>query len=169
MNVMTLLLRIFSILSAVALSASALTEENVNVTRDAKSGGKLIVDVDFGTIEVAPGDNDKVLVNASRKITASSKDKEAEYFASAPITVTSDGNTIVVRARRGRDWDEDGRVCNDARYSVHVPSNFDAELKTEGGAITTTNLTGKVKAHTSGGDFKFSLLNGPIKADTDGG
>jgi Putative adhesin len=152
-----------------ATTAFALTEENVNITRDAKSGGKLMVDVDFGTIEVAPGDNDKVVVNASRKITASSKDKEAEYFASAPITVTADGNTVTVRARRGKDWDEDGRVCNDARYSIHVPSTFDAELKTEGGAITTTNLTGKVKAHTSGGDLKFSLLHGPIKADTDGG
>jgi putative adhesin len=163
------LLRILLLTIGIAFSVSALTEENVNITRDAKAGGKLIVDVDFGTIEVAPGDNDKVVVNASRKITASSKDKEAEYFASAPITVTSDGNTIVVRARRGKDWDEDGQVCNDARYSVHVPSNFDAELKTEGGAITTTNLTGKVKAHTSGGDMKFSLLHGPIKADTDGG
>ena len=153
-----------------AISASALTEENVNVTRDAKLGGKLVVDVDFGTIEVAPGDNDKVVVNATRKITASSKDKEAEYLAAAPITVTSDGTTVVVRARRGKDWDEDGQICNnDARYSIHVPSTFDAELKTEGGAITTTNLTGKVKAHTSGGDMKFSLLHGPIKADTDGG
>ena len=170
MNTTTSLLRIFLVLIAVALSASALTEENVNVTRDAKSGGKLIVDVDFGTIEVAPGDNDKVVVNASRKITASSKDKEAEYFAAAPITVTSDGTTVVVRARRGKDRDEDGQICNnDARYSIHVPSTFDAELKTEGGAITTTNLTGTVKAHTSGGDLKFSLLHGPIKADTDGG
>ena len=46
-------------------------------------------------IEVAPGDNDKVVVNASRKIKASSKEKEAEYFASAPITVTSDGTTVI--------------------------------------------------------------------------
>ena len=86
-----------------SFNVSALTEENVNITRDAKSGGKLIVDVDFGTIEVAPGDNDKVVVNASRKITASSKDKEAEYFAAAPITVTSDGTTVVVpcAAREG--------------------------------------------------------------------
>jgi hypothetical protein len=166
---MSLLFRIFSLLAAGAFCASALTEENVNITRDAKPAGKLVVDVDFGTIDVAPGDNDKVVVNASRKITAISKEKEAEYFASAPITVTSDGNTVIVRARRGKDWDEDGQVCNDARYSIHVPSNFDAELKTEGGAITTTNLTGKVKANTSGGDMKFSLLHGPIKANTEGG
>jgi hypothetical protein len=165
----TLLLKILPPLIAVAFSASALTEENVNITRDAKPGGKLIVDLDFGIIDVAPGDNDKVVVNASRKIVASSKEKEAEYFAAAPITVTTDGNNVIVRARRGKDWDEDGRVCNDARYSIHVPSTFDAELKIEGGAITTTNLTGKVKAHTSGGDLKFSLLHGPIKADTDGG
>jgi hypothetical protein len=159
---------LFCVISA--FPALGLTEENVNVTRDAKSGGKLVVDVDFGTIDVAPGDNDKVVVNASRKISASSKDKEAAYLAAAPITVTSDGNTVVVRARRGKDWDEDTQICNnDARYSIHVPSSFDTELKTEGGAITTTNLTGKVKVHTSGGDLKFSLLHGPIKADTDGG
>ena len=169
MNLTKTLIRLFCFLVVVAYSASALTEENVNITRDAKSGGKLIVDVDFGTIEVAPGDNDKVVVNASRKITASSKEKEAEYFASAPITVTSDGTTVIVRARRGKDWDEDGQVCNDARYSVHVPSTFDAELKTQGGPITTTNLTGKVMAHTDGGDMKFSLVHGPIKANTDGG
>jgi len=159
----------FSLLFFVlATAALALTEENVNITRDAKSGGKLVVDVDFGTIEVAPGDNDKVVVNASRKIKASSKEREEEYFAAAPITVTSDGTTVVVRARRGKDW-EDGEVCNDARYSVHVPAAFDADLKTDGGAITTTNITGKVKAHTDGGDMKFSLLHGPIKADTEGG
>ena len=74
-----------------------------------------------------------------------------------------------MRARRGKDWRSDGEVCNDARYSVHVPANFDADLKTDGGAITTTNITGKVKAHTDGGDMKFSLLHGPIKADTEGG
>src|SRR6185295_2611857 len=124
MNLMTSLLKTFSLFVALAFTASALTEENVNITRDAKSGGKLVVDVDFGTIDVAPGDNDKVVVNASRKITASSKDREAEYFAAAPITVTSDGATIVVRARRGKDWRSDGEVCNDARYSVHVPANF---------------------------------------------
>src|SRR3954466_782247 len=67
-------------LLALAPTAFGLTEENVNITRDAKSGGKLVVDVDFGTIDVAPGDNDKVVVNASRKIKASSKEKEDEYF-----------------------------------------------------------------------------------------
>lgn len=149
--------------------AFALTEENVNVTRDAKPGGKLIVEVDFGTIDVAPGDSDKVVLNASRKITASSKEKEAEYFASAPIMVTTEGTNVIVRARRPRNWNLSGEVCNDARYSIHVPASFDAELKTDGGAITTTNLTGKVKAHTSGGDMKFSLLHGPLKATTDGG
>lgn len=166
---MSFVTRIFSLLVALGLSASALTEENVNITRDAKAGGKLVVDVDFGTIDVGPGDNDKVVVNASRKISARSKEKETEYFAAAPITVTSDGTTVVVRARRGKDWESDGEVCNDARYSIHVPANFDAELKTDGGAITTSNISGKVKAHTDGGDLKFSLLHGPIKAETEGG
>jgi hypothetical protein len=39
------------LLTITAISASALTEEKINETRAAKVGGKLIVDVDFGTIE----------------------------------------------------------------------------------------------------------------------
>jgi len=31
--------------------------------RPAQAGGKLIVEVDFGSIEVAAGDNDKVVVS----------------------------------------------------------------------------------------------------------
>lgn len=166
---MNLLFRIVPLLVGAAVSASALSEENVNVTREAKAGGKLIVVVDFGTIDVAPGDNDKVVVNATRKIVASSKEKENAYFAAVPITVTTEGNTVVVRAHREEDSDEEERVCNDARYSIHVPATFDAELKTGGGGITASNLTGKIKAQTSGGDLKFSLIHGPVKADTAGG
>ena len=56
------LLKTFALLVAVRVFRFSVTEENVNITRDAKSGGKLVVDVDFGTIDVAPGDNDKVVV-----------------------------------------------------------------------------------------------------------
>jgi len=41
---------------------------NIHETREVKSGGTIVVDVDFGSIEVLPGDNDKVVIDAQRKI-----------------------------------------------------------------------------------------------------
>src|ERR1041385_4844642 len=115
-----------------ALPAAALTEENIHETRAAKPGGKLIVDVDFGSISVAPGDNDKVVVDAHRAIEAHSKDKEKEYLASAPIVVTTDEKGVTIRARRKESWSFwswFGHTRTDANYTIQVPANFDSDLQ----------------------------------------
>jgi DUF4097 and DUF4098 domain-containing protein YvlB len=158
-----------------ALCATAATEENIHETRAAKPGGKLVVDVDFGSINVAPGDGDKVIVDAYRKIEASSKEKEMEYFKAVPITVTTEGDKVIVRAIHKHEslgshfWNLLGRASTEGRYTVRVPANFNVDLDTAGGAITTGNLTGTVKVDTSGGDLNFDRIHGDIRADTSGG
>jgi hypothetical protein len=158
-----------------AITAIAASEENINETHDVKPGGKLIVDVDFGTIEVSAGDNDKVVVNAYRRIEASSKEKEKEYVDRVPIKITTEGNSVIVRARREKEsngwkfWNWDGNTNTDARYTIRVPATFNADLQTAGGAISASDLTGTIRADTSGGDLKFSRLRGPIDAESSGG
>jgi DUF4097 and DUF4098 domain-containing protein YvlB len=164
-----------TLLIATAVAASALTEENMNENRAAKSGGKLIVEVDFGTIDIAAGDQDKVIVNAHREVTASSKEKEKELIDSAPITVTTEGDSVIVRARRGKNstvWDRLWNGANtrtDARYTIHVPPAFNLELNTGGGAIIATDVAGTVNAKTSGGELKFNRLCGPLDGQSNGG
>ena len=46
----------------------------------------------------------------------------------------------------------------DARYTVHVPRNFNSELRTGGGTIIGSELTGTMSADTSGGKLKFTHL-----------
>ena len=84
-----------TILALCPLTALAATEENIHETRAANPGGKLVVDVDFGSIEVAPGDNDKVVIDAHRKLSAASKEKEAEYFKAVPVTITTEGDKVI--------------------------------------------------------------------------
>src|SRR5438045_308875 len=86
------------LVSLTALTALAATEENIHENRPAKPGGTLVVDVDFGSIDISPGENDKVVIDAHRKIEASSKEKEEEYFKAAPITITTEGDRVIVRA-----------------------------------------------------------------------
>lgn len=163
------------LVSLTALTAAAATEENIHETRAAKPGGKIVVDVEFGSIDVAPGENDKVVIDAHRKIEASSKEKEEEYLKAAPITITTEDDKVVVRAARKHEslgsqfWNLLGHTHAEARYTIRVPANFNADLNTSGGDISANGLTGTIKVDTSGGDLAFEKIHGDIHADTSGG
>jgi hypothetical protein len=172
---MKTLLTTLVIFLAGTLCAAAATEENIHETRPAKPGGKLVVDVDFGSIDVAPGDNDKVVVDAHRKISASSTEKEKEYFKEVPVTVTTEGDNVIVRATRKHEkwglqlWHSMGRTRNQGRYTIKVPASFSVDLDTSGGGISAQGLTGNIEADTSGGDLDFAQIHGDINGDTSGG
>ena len=93
-----MILRTLLLLVITAATASALSEENFNQSLDGAPGGRLIVDVDFGTIDVSAGADDKITINAHRKIDSDNDAQEKEYLASAPVTVSKEGNTVFVRA-----------------------------------------------------------------------
>ncbi len=155
-----------------AATASALSEENVSKSLDGAPGGKLIVDVDFGTIDVSAGVDDKISVAVHRKIDSDNEAQEKEYLASAPVIVSKEGNTVTVRARRQNkehnlNWS--GRCSMDARYTVHVPKSFNSELRTGGGTIMVAEIAGTLSADTSGGKLKFTHLKGSTGATTSGG
>jgi hypothetical protein len=160
------------LLALTASSAWALSQQTVNEEFDCAPGGQLVVDVDFGTIDVSAGPDGKVSVDAMRKIDASDDQHEKEYFSESPIVVAKEGNTITVRARcqsgrKNRNWS--GNISMDARYTIRVPKNFNADLRTSGGSVSAAGLTGEIKADTSGGKMKFSQLRGPLNARTSGG
>jgi DUF4097 and DUF4098 domain-containing protein YvlB len=167
-----MILRALFILCLAVSAASALTQENVSQSLDGAPGGRLIVDVDFGTIDVAAGPDDKVSVSVHRKIDSDNESQEKEYFSATPVTVTKDGNTVTIRARRQtkeRNLNWSGRCNMDARYTVRVPKTFNSELRTGGGTIVVAELTGTMSADTSGGKLKFTHLKGPTGATTSGG
>jgi DUF4097 and DUF4098 domain-containing protein YvlB len=167
-----MIIRILFLIFLAAASAFGLSEENVNQQLDVAPGGRIIVDVDFGTIDVAAGADDKVVVEAHRKIDSNNEAQEKEYMTAAPVIVSKEGNTVTIRARRSqkdRKMDWSGRCNMDARYNVRVPRSFNSELRTAGGSITGSELTGTMSADTSGGRLKFTHLRGPTGATTSGG
>ena len=167
-----MIIRTLLLLFVAATTASALSEENVSQSLDGAPGGKLIVDVDFGTIDVSAGANDKITLAAHRKIDSDNEAQEKEYLTSAPVIVSKEGNTVTIRARRQnkeRNLNWSGRCSMDARYTVQVPRSFNSELRTGGGTIIVAELTGSMSADTSGGKLKFTHLRGPTGATTSGG
>ena len=155
----------------ISLSASVASEENISQQIDVPSGGKLIVDVDFGTVQVGAGADGKVALEGHRVVEFGNETKEKEYLAGAPITVTKEGNVVMVRSRRKESWINwnFGHSRMDASYTLHVPKKFDLDLRTSGGDIAAVDLSGNLKAHTSGGKLEFANLEGTLTADTSGG
>jgi hypothetical protein len=165
------ILRNLLVLFALALTASAATEENISRQLDVTPGGKLVVDVDFGTINVATGADDKIVIDAYRKIDFRDEAKEKEYFAAAPVSISQDGNVVTVRARRAKS---EGSWCfghseMDGRYTIRVPKRFESDLRTQGGDVSASEITGNLIAKTSGGKLAFRHLEGTLTANTSGG
>ncbi len=172
---MKTLLTASTLLLAGALSALAATEENIHETRPASDGGTLVVEVEFGSIEVTSGAAGQVVIDAHRKIDARSKEKEEEYFRKVPVRITTEGKKVIVRAISSKDSLGEqlrhffGRTRTEARYTIRVPARFSVDLDTAGGHISARGLTGRVKTDTSGGDLDFAQIHGDIHADTSGG
>jgi len=163
-----------ALLLATGVAAEAATEETLNKTFSATSGGTLVVEVAFGSIEVTTNTTSEVAVDVWRKVTRSSKTMEKEYLTANPVEFTQDGNTITVRCRRSDQekkgwsiWGNGNR--NEAKYTIRVPAQFSAKLSTAGGPISVSDLTGDVKASTSGGGLKLARIHGPLNGNTSGG
>lgn len=165
------IIRTAVVLFALTLFASAASKEDVSREVDARPGEKLIVDVDFGSIDVSSAADNKVTLEAHRMIDFDNESKEKEFLANAPITISKDGNTLTIRSR-GKErhhWSFIGHQEMDAKYVVRIPKKFEVDLHTDGGQVIVSNISGNMKAHTSGGDMKFSRLEGTIDGHTSGG
>ncbi len=154
-----------------SLAAVAATEEQLNQRFSARPEGRLVVDVDFGSIDVVTHETDEVVVDVWRKITRKSKADEAKFLQDHPVTFSQDGNTVTVRCRRKGvgGWSWGGRTRLEGKYTITVPPQFDARLETSAGSIAVSNLVGEVKAKTSGGGLRFVRVRGPLEGHTSGG
>jgi DUF4097 and DUF4098 domain-containing protein YvlB len=161
------------LLAMTSCAAIAATEEQTNKTFQVSPGGTLVVDVDFGSIDVATNSADAVNVNVWRKVTRGSAEEEQKFLSEDPVVFVQDGNTVTVRSRptvkEKFHWFGGFRNLNEAKYTLQVPSRFSARLNTSGGGIAASDLTGEVKANTSGGGLRFARLHGPLNGDTSGG
>jgi hypothetical protein len=165
------LLRTSFLFFILALTASAASEEHISQQVDATPGGKLVVDVDFGTIDVTTGADNKVALEAHRKIDFGDEAREKEYFSATPVTITKDGNVITVRARGSKQetWWNFGHSETHGHYTIHVPKKFESDLRTDGGDVSVGEITGSTTVKTSGGKLALKHLEGTLSANTSGG
>jgi hypothetical protein len=168
---LTMLKSKLALLLISSIAASAATEEKLNQRYSVQPGGTVVVEVDFGAINVSTNGTSEVVVDVWRKIGRKKKADEEAFLRDHPVTFTQDGNTVSIRShgKTRSSWSWTGRNSNEATYTVTVPARFSAQLRTGGGSVDVVDLTGDVRADTGGGALSFSRLAGPLRGDTGGG
>jgi len=162
---------VLAVLLAAGALACAETKEQINKSFAAQAGGKLLMDIEFGSIEVTTNAGNEVTIDILRKVSRRTKAEEQEFLADHPVTISQEDGTVKITSRAKRKnlgWFH-GFQRNEGRYTISVPPEFDAQLKTAGGGVTISDLTGKFRVETSGGGLHFSRLNGPLDGNTSGG
>jgi DUF4097 and DUF4098 domain-containing protein YvlB len=156
-----------------ASAALATTEEQINKTFAVQPGGTLVVEVDFGTIKISTNATSEAVVDVWRKVKLRKKADEEAFLKDSPVQFAQEGTTVTVRSHGGNrsNWSSfwGGTVSTEARYTITVPAQFKAQLKTGGGDIAVVDLTGDVKGHTGGGGLSMARLHGALAGDTGGG
>jgi len=161
----------FLFVAGLALRAET-TEDRLTKTFEVKPGGWLVIEADRGSIEIKSADVERVQIEVLRKVTNESRAKADEIIKNHEIGFSTEGDKVLVHSQVNRDWV--GKLWDKARhlqvhYQISVPKKFNADLKTAGGSIKVSDLSGEVKGQTSGGSLSFGQIKGSVFGRTSGG
>jgi hypothetical protein len=87
------------------------------------------------------------------------------------INISQSGSSIKAIAKRSnkKNWSFFGNNNLSISFVVYTPREMSSDLKTSGGHIKTSGLSGNQKLSTSGGHLELANLKGTIEARTSGG
>lgn len=168
LSVAGLMLAWFANHGSIAVRASV--QGDIQKTFSVRPGGRLVMDVEPGSIEVRTTSDSQIVVDVSRRVERASDSRAEELLRQHEVNFEQQGNSLFIRAKNRNDdfrrWHRSGLQV---RYVVSVPNEFNVDLKTSGGGIRVDDLRGEVRVRTSGGGLQFGKIEGPITGNTSGG
>ncbi|GAB3953756.1 hypothetical protein GCM10028805_38120 [Spirosoma harenae] len=135
----------------------------INAVRAETSGGSL-------SIEGGTDMNAKVEMYVRGNNGNENLDKEEieERLKDYEVSITQEGGTIVAIAKR-RNNDNNWKRSLSIGFKFYTPRNVTTDLRTSGGSIHLSALTGTQKFRTSGGSLHMDDIAGDINGQTSGG
>jgi hypothetical protein len=138
-----------------------------SVVNGTLSGARnLRIKVGVGGVRVQGGSNQGITFVIRNKSYESSEDRARRQFETYKISSYVRGDTAWIVG----EW-EGGRPHKfSSDVTVTVPRDMDlVKIETEGGAIVTTGISGRLEAESGGGTLHLDDIGGAISAETGGG
>jgi Putative adhesin len=143
---------------------------DIKKTFPVQPGGRLIMDVSPGPIEVKTTGESEIVVEIFRKAERVGAAQAEELLRNHEVTFEHLENNLTIRAKvRNEGWKLWRRSGLNVRYVISLPSEFNVDLKTSGGGISVGDLRGEVRVNTSGGGLRIGKIEGPVTGNTSGG
>ena len=153
-----------------SVSARAAVQQDIQRTFSVRPGGRLVMDVEPGSIEVRTAGESQIVVNVFRKVERAGDYRAAELLSQHEVDFNQQGNNLTIRAKFPyEDWRRWRNSGIQVRYVVSIPTEFNVDLKTSGGGVSVDDLRGEARVKTSGGGLRFGKIEGPITGNTSGG
>jgi hypothetical protein len=125
--------------------------------------GTIEIEAEAGTISITSWDKDEVSV----VVEIDGSDSRAEKYT---VEFSQNGNTVKVIGRtKDRSFFKWHIGSLSAHYTVIVPKEFNALIRTSGGDVTAKDVTGKMDVETSGGNISIEKITGETILSTSGG
>jgi hypothetical protein len=134
-------------------------EETTHHRLPVAAGATVIVEDDGGAVEVLPGRDGAIEIDARRR--AASR----EEALALPVTVEVDRDGRSARIRFHEEHHLDGHSVS---FTIRAPGGARLQISTGGGAITTRHMGGQV-LRSGGGAISVREGDGTIEARTGGG
>ncbi|MGZ3852458.1 MAG: DUF4097 family beta strand repeat-containing protein [Flavisolibacter sp.] len=104
--------------------------------------------------------------NSNSSITKEELKQRLEQMYDLDVSVSKGQLIAVAKPKQQiKDWKKALNIA----FKIYVTQNVSTELKTSGGSINLTNLTGSQSLSTSGGSLNIDKVNGGIDGKTSGG
>jgi len=161
------MMQTFKIANMVFLCLFSLYASSQDVTKtfDVAQGGNLDLDAVFGAIRV------KSIPSEQVEIRVVFSDADSNYQEKYKVDFEQNGSYINVKSSFDDDsiWFWQRRKRPRVKFEIKVPEQFNLDLKTSGGSISVTSLSGNVFCKTSGGSIQVDQIMGNVELRTSGG
>jgi DUF4097 and DUF4098 domain-containing protein YvlB len=153
-------------------SVARAAEGNLEKSFSVQPGGRLVVEVDRGAVQINTMDTAELKIQVKRRLKDVEGAQAAEIFNAHEVSFDQDGSRVEVKAKFKGDankWLKNGKINYQVEYVINVPRKFDLDLKTAAGGVTSTDIEGVAKVRTAGGSIKFTTVKGSFDGETAAG
>lgn len=139
-------------------------EFSVNPIQQAVGKSPLLIIENFrGDAKITGGDGQDITVGGHKLVRAFDERESARANELAPVTLTLQGNTAVLRCNQGKS---PSRVRVSTNLDITVPKGASVQITGTTGDFDISGLSGSVDVSSENSGIRLQDINGSVKVDT---
>ena len=139
--------------------------DDINESFDMSPNGRLMVDIDFGTIDIRTAESESVNVVVHRAAKFKTDRHAAAILRDFQVDFNPKDSELQINANfkdGKRYWKSNSDRLN-IQFDITIPHTFHGVyLKTAAGDISVQGFTGAVQSQANSGELRFENITGPI-------